>query len=223
MAESLLKIEAGQITQISDLVGKRLDEAETPVGISLLSLNLGPVTPKEVLVTDKNSGMLLQTWEFAPPPSTEALSAQLSIHAKENIATIAKGLEVEEELVLRAAALTRTLVEYPSSPTAVILEDGPEVLKMARSALPDTNDNGIYRPGGSGYMLEYYTVLGLVPDIGGVIPLLHSLAKVPVPTASFQDLFPAVLTFSTHVARRHESLGLNGAGALTSANTDVPS
>lgn len=193
--------ELALFNQTQTLLQEQLSEDEDiPLGVSLINTPAG-LAQREFVLVARNGKTVLERWLFLTPPSPEDLSFALPNPDLECIKKTSVKLGIMKEDVLNAAALTKTLAENPTKdPVSLSLYDGPEAIRLVEAMLPGSKEGGLTILPSRGYELQYYTCYG---EIGGE-PLRNLFVHTNHKKASFRELFPAVLLFTSHVANKRQ-------------------
>lgn len=176
-----------------------LFKEDIPLGVALTNIPLVP-DYKQLVALNIRGKIVLINWLFTTAPSLESALPLLSTQTQESIVAVSGKLGIKFNQILEAALLTKTLSEKSANGAiAIELYGGPEALRLTEATFPESSVNTTLTPLRKGYRLECYTD----PKISYAdIPSRLLLADIKHPDASFQQLFPAVLLFSSHVANK---------------------
>jgi len=180
------------------------EEDDIPLEFSLI-VSPGALIYERQIPISRVGRVSREKWFFATPNSIADISSRLTEPTQEKIKNLALKLGTEEDAILEAAMLTKTLTEsLRGSPISVNLCDGPEALRLGKAPLPAT---GLLDVSGEGSILEYFTS----DESGNSDALRILLLHTNQGKADFREVFPRVLLLSIHVAekRRMQSTQVN--------------
>ncbi|MDO8618943.1 MAG: hypothetical protein Q7R49_03270 [Candidatus Daviesbacteria bacterium] len=202
--ENFIDQELRSINNIVKSFGTQLLEEDIPLEFSLI-ISSGALVYERQIPVSRDGHMGREKWFFAMPNSIADISTKLTEPTKDKITNLAVKLGIEEDTIIKAAMLTKTLTESLSdSPISVNLCDGPEALRLGKAPLPAT---GLLEVAGKGSKLEYFTSDEYDNFDALRILLLHTNQG----KADFKEVFPRVLLLSIHVAekRQRQSIQVN--------------
>lgn len=179
------------------------DSGDIPAGLILAEVGSPPLYKSPVAVI-RNGVLKAEEWLFRKPSGVEEFTGGLSKHAKEGVQALAEKLDIGAEVVFQAALLTRTLIEQSGDQTAVDFDGGPEVMRLVRSTLPESQVNGVLIPKKEGYMLEYYSCYQVIAFPGEIIPVRSLVIHTNHSGATFQEIFPVALMLSAVVTEKNK-------------------
>lgn len=202
--QKFLEHEASRFSELGGLIEAKLTpDEDIPAGLVLANIPIGPVYDNSIIVARKRE--TAEKWIFRDVPDIKDFTDILSDLTKEGVLNLANKLEIDESEILEAALLTRTLIDNFSNETAVVLDRGPEILRLIRLTSREFDHGGIVIPS-KPLELEYYLPVGLVKYQGLGVPLMYRLANTGHKDTSFNEIFPSVLLFSATVDKKHRLL-----------------
>lgn len=173
-------------------------DQDIPSTLALAEITSHPLQKMSILVLRNGTGKI-EEWMLRDRVD---FANELSDTTKEGIKFLADKLEVDDNEILEAARLTRTLIDDFADETAVVLDGGPEILRLTRSVSREVFHNGIIVPS-LPFTLEYYFPVGIDRYRGIDNLVMYRVMNTDHGQIRFEEIFPAVLLFSATVSQKH--------------------